>query len=55
MKTYSKPEIETVLFEKTDIICTSTDFGETGARSLKTKVAGNEGTNYGANNVSIFE
>lgn len=51
---YIKPEMNVKLFEMDDIITTST--GDTiVARMLKTDVNGNKGTDYGSQQVSIFE
>ena len=58
MKKYNKPEVEITLLSDTDVICTSTvtEVPEgPSARNLKTKVAGNEGTNYGSKSVSIYD
>ena len=56
MKKYIKPEIDVKLFEIEDIITTSGVGGDsTNYRMLKTSVNGNEGTDYGRQNVSVFE
>ena len=56
MKKYIKPEIDVKLFETEDIITTSGTGGETPKyRTLKTSVNGNEGTDYGTQNVSVFD
>lgn len=55
MKEYIKPEIEITVFEIEDIITDSSIGGDsTSYRLLKTKVNGNEGTDYGAQDVSTF-
>ena len=53
MKKYIKPEIKFALFATENIITDSTPTGEK-YRMLKTKVNNNEGTDYGSQNVSIF-
>ena len=55
VKSYNKPEVEIMLLSENDVISTS-PFEETPkGRYLKTFVAGNEGKNYGQQNVSIYE
>lgn len=54
MKKYIKPEMDMNLFEIEDVITTSGE--ETpSARHLKTKVNGNEGTDYGSQEISVFD
>ena len=53
MKKYIKPEIKFALFATENIITDSTPAGEP-YRFLKTKVNNNEGTDYGSQNVSVF-
>lgn len=53
MKKYIKPEIKFALFATENIITDSTPTGEK-YRMLKTKVNNNEGTDYGSQNVSVF-
>ena len=58
MRKYNKPEVEITFLSNADVICTSAVGGkpeEPSARMLKTKVAGNEGKNYGSANVSIYD
>ena len=55
MKLYNKPEIEITLLSDVDVVCTSSLSQEPTMRKLKTKVAGNEGTDYGSDNVDIFD
>lgn len=56
MKKYNKPEMDIVLFGCEDVITTSGgEEGEVFARKLKTKVNGNEGTDYGTQKVSIYD
>lgn len=57
MKAYIKPEIEIRVFEVEDILTTSGVIGgdPTVARSLKTSVNGNEGSDYGSQEVSVFD
>ena len=52
MKKYTKPEVEFKLFETEDLITTSST--EVG-RELTKIVNNNVGTNYGSQEVSIFE
>ena len=54
MKKYVKPEINVELFESEDVISTSGE-GTSSARYLKTVVNGNKGTDYGTQEVSVFE
>ena len=54
MKKYIKPEMNLELFEIEDVITTSAG-GEITGRQLKTDVNGNEGTDYGSQEVSIFD
>ena len=55
MKMYNKPEVKITLLSDVDVICTSAVSEEPKARALKTKVAGNEGANYGSAEVSIYD
>ena len=55
MRKYIKPEISIELLEIEDLITTSGEVGESSARMLKTKVNGNEGTNYGSQEISVFD
>ena len=55
MKLYNKPEIKITLLSDVDVVCTSSGNQNPDARRLKTKVAGNEGTDYGSREVSIFD
>ena len=55
MKKYIKPEIKIVLFKTEDVIAASVGSDDLSPRYLKTKVNGNEGANYGAQQVSIFD
>ena len=56
MKAYIKPEIEIKVFETEDIITTSGMGGDSPKyRMLKTSVNGNEGTDYGTQEVSVFD
>ena len=56
MKLYNKPEIEITELETVDVIETSGAGGEEPApyRMLKTAVNGKEGTDYGSQEVSVF-
>ena len=53
MKKYIKPEIRVALFATEDVL-TLSGVNDDKFRMLKTKVNGNEGTDYGSQNVSIF-
>ena len=53
MKKYIKPEIKFALFATEDVL-TLSGVNDDKFRMLKTKVNGNEGTDYGSQNVSIF-
>ena len=53
MNKYIKPEIVLALFDKEEIVTASGEY-PTDYRMLKTKVNGNEGTDYGTQEVSIF-
>ena len=55
MKEYIKPEIKIVLFKTEDVIAASDASAVPTGRTLITAVNGNEGTNYGAQEVSIFD
>lgn len=56
MKVYINPEIEIKGFETVDIIKTSGASGDSSSyRMLKTVVNGNEGTDYGSQEISIFD
>lgn len=56
MKIYNKPQIKVEVLEMEDIITTSVLGGDpTPFRTLKTAVNGNEGTDYGTQEVSVFE
>ena len=56
MKKYIKPEIKSVLFETQNVITTSSGEGvNTPYKLLKTSVNGNKGTDYGRQDVSIFD
>ena len=56
MKMYNKPEIEITEIETVDVIATSGEGEEsTPYRTLKTAVNGKEGTDYGSQEVSVFE
>ena len=54
MEKYIKPEINIELLEIEDIITTSAD-GSVLGRYLKSSVNGIEGTDYGTQDVSVFE
>lgn len=56
-KNYSEPTVEAVMLSNIDVICTSVDpdGDTTTSTTLKTDVAGNAGTSYGAQNVSIYD
>ena len=54
MKKYIKPEINIKLFEIMDVVSTSSIPNDSG-RLLNTVVNGNEGTDYGSQEVSVFE
>lgn len=53
MNKYIKPEIVLALFNTEEIV-TASGVYPTDYRMLKTKVNGNEGTDYGTQEVSIF-
>ena len=53
MKKYIRPDMNIELFKSEDVIRTS-ETDETSGRKLKTKVNGNEGTDYGSQEVNIF-
>lgn len=56
MKAYIKPEIEIRVFETEDIVTTSNMGGDSPEyKILKTSVNGNEGIDYGAQEVSVFD
>ena len=56
MNKYIKPAIEVELFEIEDVITTSSgESDDVSYRLLKTMVNGNEGMNYGNQEVSIFD
>ena len=54
MKKYVKTEMNMELFEMEDVITTSGE-GTISARHLETMVNGNEGTDYGSQEISIFD
>ena len=55
-KIYGKPEMDIVVFEVSDVITTSgTGEEQPTARTLKTSIAGKEGSNYGQQSVSIYD
>ena len=54
MKKYVKPEMNVELFDIEDAIATS-EGGEFLGRLLKTTLNGHEGTDYGSEEVSVFE
>ena len=54
MKKYIKPEMNAELLELVDVIETSTE-PNPSARMLKTIVNGNEGTDYGSQEMSVFD
>ena len=54
MKKYIKPEMDINLFEIEDVITTSEKV-ESSGRTLKTKVNGNEGVDYGSQEISVFD
>ena len=55
MKNYIKPEMKITLLDNVDVIRTSGETDKPVARSLKTNVNGNEGMNYGRQDVSIYD
>ena len=56
MKLYTKPAIEIAEIETEDIITVSSVGGEADPyRLLKTSVNGNEGADYGTQEVSVFD
>ena len=54
MKKYVKPEMNVELFEFEDVITTSA-VGENFSRMLKSTINGNDGADYGSQEVSVFE
>ena len=54
-KIYNKPELEIVLFDDADVIATSGAVENPTTRTLKTSINGKEGTDYGQQDVSIYD
>ena len=54
MNKYIKPELNVESFELVDVITTSSDMGSSG-RKLKSIVNGNKGTDYGSQDMSVFD
>ena len=55
MKEYIKPEFEIVSFQTEDVTTTTSGLFEPSINSLQTSINGKEGTNYGSQEVSVFE